>query len=522
MAEHLRALVVILLLASVVFAFAKAPACALASATADFERRRNLWFAITLTAFLAHNFWVYIVVAAVLLLLVLPREPNKLAMYFFVLFAVPPISVQITGLGVIEHFFTIHYLRLLALAILLPAFLSLRRQPDTERFGQSIPDKILLVYLILNFVLILQVDTATNAVRRGVFYAFIDTFLPYYVASRSLKTLPRFRDALMAFVVGALVLSAIGAFEFAKSWLLYTGLQDALDAPWGPRYYLRRGENLRAHGSTGQAIAFGYAVAVAMGMFLYLRRSVPNPTAWGLGLLLLIAGLIAPISRGPWVGAAAIFLAFVATGPSAGLRLAQFGLIGVIGGSVLLASPAGETIIEHLPFVGSIDARNVTQRQRLLEVSIQVIMQNPFFGSFTARYSSTMQELRLGDGLIDVVNTYVRVALESGLVGLSLFSGFFIAVAVSIVRSMRSLPERNGELHLLGQALLATLFGILVIIYTVSSISVIPYIYWSVAGLGVAYARMLALAKAPANAPRIAGRAGLQATTAKKRFMGSG
>jgi hypothetical protein len=58
------------------------------------------------------------------------------------------------------------------------------------------------------------------------------------------------------------------------------------------------------------------------------------------------------------------------------------------------------------------------------------------------------------------------------------------------------LPERGGEHYLLGQALIATLLGILVIIFTASSITVIPVIYWSVAGLGVGYARMLAAARA--------------------------
>ena len=48
MAEHLRALSVILVLATLVYAFAKAPACATASTAADFDRRRNLWFGITL------------------------------------------------------------------------------------------------------------------------------------------------------------------------------------------------------------------------------------------------------------------------------------------------------------------------------------------------------------------------------------------------------------------------------------------------------------------------------------------
>lgn len=522
MPEHLRSLVVILALATVVFVFSKAPACALASTAGDFERRRNLWFAITLIAFLSHNFWIYIIVVLAFLLFALPREPNKLAMYFFLLFAAPPIAAQITGLGIVDHFFAINYLRLLALAILLPAFLFLIRQPDTERFGRSLPDKILIGYLVLFFLLLLQVDTFTNAVRRGVFYSFIDVFLPYFVASRSLRTLTRFRDALMAFVVAALVLAAIGAFEFGKGWLLYTALEDALGAPWGASFYLRRGENLRAFGSTGQPIPLGYTMAVALGFILYLRRSIPSPAAWIPGGLLVIAGLIAPVSRGPWVGAAAIVVLFVALGPSAGLRLVQLGLAGAIGGAILVASPAGETVIDHLPFVGSIDARNVSQRQRLMEVSYQVIMQNPFFGSFTARFSGPMQELRMGDGLIDVVNTYVRVALESGLVGLSLFAGFFIAVAIGVFRSLRGLADKNGELHRLGQALLSTLLGILIMIFTVSSITVIPVIYWTVAGLGVGYVHMLALEKAPATSPRTGERTGFRPATAKSHIMGSG
>ena len=497
MPEHLRALVVILVLATVVFAFAKAPACTLASTTGDFERRRNLWFGITLAAFLAHNFWIYTLVAAALLLFAVAREPNKLAMFFFLLFAVPPISAQITGLGIINYFFTIDYIRLLTLMVLFPAFLSLRTQPDIERFGRSIPDKLIAGYIILNFLLMLTASTFTNTLRHGVFYAFIDIFLPYYVASRALKNLQGFRDALMGFVVAALVLSAIGAFEFARHWLLYSPLQDALGTRWGYAHYLDRGESLRAQGTTGQPIPLGYVMAVATGFILYLRKSVPNPMAWVLGLVLLSVGLIAPLSRGPWVGAAAMLLVFVATGPSPGSRFAKLGLLGVIILPALLASPAGEKIVDYLPFVGTVEEGNVTYRQRLAEISIQVITQNPFFGAFDFIYSPAMQELKQGQGIIDIVNTYLGVGLGSGLVGLSLFSAFFIAVAVGIFKAMRNLADKNHELHLLGQVLFSTLIGILVIIFTVSSISVIPVIYWSVAGLGVAYARMLALAKAP-------------------------
>jgi O-antigen ligase len=179
---------------------------------------------------------------------------------------------------------------------------------------------------------------------------------------------------------------------------------------------------------------------------------------------------------------------FIATGRFAGQRLAILGMLSVIVVTVLLASPFGETIIAHLPFVGTIDERNVAYRQRLMEISIQVIMQNPFFGETTFRQASELQVLRQGQGIIDVVNTYLRVGMESGLVGLSLFAGFFIAVAASIFTTMRRLPGRDSELHLLGQGILSTLLGILIIIFTVSSVSIIPVIYWSVAGVGVAYA----------------------------------
>jgi len=482
-----------------VFAFAKTPACALAMSRQDFERRRNLWFALTLTVFLAHNFWVYIVVAAVVLLAAVPRDLNKLAMFFFLLFAVPAIPQEITGLGIIDHFFTIDYVRLLALVVLFPAFLLLRRQTDTEPFGRSLSDKLLAGYLILIFVLQLRGDTLTNAIRHEVFYAFTDVFLPYYVASRSLRNLPAFRDTLMAFTLGALVLAPIGAFEFAKHWLLYTSLDNALGTRWYAGAYLLRGESLRALGTTQQPIVLGYVMTVAMGYFLYLRKTVPNPMAWGLGMAVLVAGSIAPISRGPWVGAAAIILAFGATGPNAKGRFAVLGLLGLLILPWVLFSSIGETIVDLMSFGSFVEASTIAYRELVLKNSMQLIMSSPFFGDANFLSSPLMQELRQGQGIIDIVNTFMVIGLRSGLIGLSLFCGFFLSVGVGIFRGMKMVADMNDERHLLGRALLATLLGIAVMIFAASSISLIPVVYWTAAGLGVGYARMLARAGASAQ-----------------------
>jgi O-antigen ligase len=491
MPEHLRTLAVILVLATGIFMIAKAPTCYAASSTSDFERRRNIWYAITLTAFLAHNFWLYIIFTAAIISLSLPKETNRIALYFFVLLAVPPIRAQITGLGAINHFFEIDYLRLLALVILLPTFISIQSKPTSERFGRLLPDKLLVAYLALQCLLLLQANSLTNTLRVGVFYGFIDIFLPYYVVSRSLKSLSGFRDALVSFVIPALVLSAIAFFEFIRYWLLYAPLESSLGATWGYGGYLAREGSLRAQASTGHPIVMGYVFAVAIGFSLFLRISASSPTKWWLALGLLITGLIASLSRGPWVGAAAMLLAFIVTGPSSMLRLTKLAIFVAMGFLFILATPLADKIISFLPFIGTVESETISYRQKLLENSIYILLQNPFFGAYDFIYSPAMQEMKQGQGIIDLVNTYLVIGLSSGLVGLGLFIGAFAVVAIKIIKRMKKLTDRNGEEHILGQALLATLAGVMIIIFTVSSINAIPVIYWSIAGLGVAYGYFL-------------------------------
>jgi O-antigen ligase len=105
-----------------------------------------------------------------------------------------------------------------------------------------------------------------------------------------------------------------------------------------------------------------------------------------------------------------------------------------------------------------------------------------------------MEELRSGgdDGIIDLVNTYLAVALRFGLVGLCLFVGFFVTLAMGVFKAAKKNHEINNELSLLGRVLLSVLLGVLLIIYTVSSITHVPIIYWMLAGLCFSYLRLSA------------------------------
>lgn len=488
MPEHLRTLIVILVLSTVVFAFAHRPACSIIG-TGNFTRRRNLWFALTLAAFLAHNFWVYTLIAILLLIYANLRETNPPALFFFILFALPVSHIPISGMGLINIFFNLSHARILELLILLPAFFVLIRRSGTLTFGRTWPDVVLAVYLLLTTILYLRETTVTDTLRQA-FYLFIDVFLPYFVISRSLKDLQAFREALLSIVLAIMVIALLAIFETTKRWLLYHSLIDVLGLE-GRLEYLGRGGTLRAIVTAGHPIALGYLIAAGMGLYLFLQRSIRKKFVRWLGMALLAAGLIAPLSRGPWVGAAVLLVVFIATGRYAIRRLMGLAVAGVLTLSLIAVLPGGEKVINLLPFIGTTERGSFDYRQKLLDNSIIVIERNPWLGSVNFFEAPELEALRQGQGIIDIVNTYIGVALETGIVGLGLFVGFFALTLLGLYRAMRSIRDRGSEEHLLGRAILATLLAILVMIFTVSSISFIPIVYWSVAGLGVAYVQMV-------------------------------
>ena len=91
--------------------------------------------------------------------------------------------------------------------------------------------------------------------------------------------------------------------------------------------------------------------------------------------------------------------------------------------------------MNSIPFFGqSTDDASVDYRQRLAERSWELIQLHPFFGD--PLVLTKMEDLRQGEGIIDLVNTYAGITLFYGSIGLlrfwlRSFSGYsrFIACA---------------------------------------------------------------------------------------------
>src|SRR5262249_44478846 len=154
-------------------------------------------------------------------------------------------------------------------------------------------------------------------------------------------------------------------------------------------------------------------------------------------------------------------------------------VIGITMLAVLSLTPIGEQIVALLPFIGSYDAGRGDFPQKLFYKAIIIIGRYLILGSVGFFVSPGMQRLLYAECIIDIVNTYLRVALNAGLVGLGLFCGFFVTILIGLRRVLKMKAVRNTQLHTCARASIAVLIAMLFTIFTVSSTSFIPYVYWS-------------------------------------------
>jgi hypothetical protein len=489
MFENLRAFGFIVILASIVFSF-----CGKALKNdfdmAQFKRWRTTWFIVLAIAFLANNYWLYVVITGLYIFKTSKREPNKTAIFILLLFIVPPMGDDLPGLGVMNYLFTMNHPRILSLAILLPLYFSSKSSTSSFPIGKTSADKFLILYILLATLLEIRGTTFTDSLRHSFSAFFLDMFLPYFVASRGLKSVADIKTAFTALTIVSLIAAVLGVFEWAKGWVLFDALPKVLGSH-GFGGYMWRGGGLRAISSLGHPIVFGLVMAASLGAFLLVSYSIKNKNLHKAGLFTLISGLFVSGSRGPWLGGLVFAAVFAVSADKPGKRVVSLVAVTFLVLGLLTVIPGGEKYYNMLPFIGKSETENVEYRQRLITNSMIVISQSPFFGSVNFMQTPEMQSMIQGEGIIDLVNTYLAFALMYGYVGAGLFTGFFLAIMLGIYTNMKRLPDKTSETYYAGRCILASMASISFSISTVSYILATPTFHFVIAGIGAAYAEIV-------------------------------
>lgn len=501
------ALIYVLLIATPVFLYLK-PIVLRFTNEADYLRRRNLWFALTITGFLSPSFWLFALVAAPLLMWGGRKDSNPVAFYLMLMQVIPDTPVEIPAVG-INEIFALNLSRLLSFFVLIPAAVRLRRStgdPTARKFTTT--DWLVLGFGALQLILYVPPDlpnhqilhnSATNIIRQALLF-YVDVYVLYYVVSRCCSTQQAVVDALASFCVACAVLAPLAIFESVRHWLLYLDISRAWDVPVWVSAYLSRASALRAQVTAGHAIALGYLLAVALGFWLYLSSRVPRRVSRIAITALLLSGLVVSYSRGPWLGAVVIYFVYTALRPHAFTRAFQATLAVLLIAWGISFTAVGARIIDSLPFVGAAaESESAVYRQRLALRAWQLFQENPLFGDQLALHK--MEDLRQGEGIIDLVNTYAQVTLFYGIFGLVLFVTPALFAFFGAARQAKRIQASNPDFASLGNALAACVFGTLVVIATCSFGLAIQNLFYVLLGLTVAFTRV---ARTSATAVRAA------------------
>jgi hypothetical protein len=478
----IKSLTVVLIFLLPILYFSLRPMSNFVTSAQDYRRRCYLMIFLTIASFLSYDFWIFVILAAAATRWAAKRDANPLALYWMVVLAVPPVMRVLPGFGVINNLLAIDYFRVLAFAVLLPEAARIYKNPSPEI---DVRRAAKVGYLIAGFfafqtLLYFGSINFTGFLRDAVGFG-LDTLLPYYVMSRGVKDIDRMKEIFMSFCVAGTVAGVLAIPESLKAWSFYVAVRDALNVQEWFVNILMRGDTFRAQGTTGQPIILACALSVALGLWLCVRGDVQGRMTRGLISLAIGGGLLVTFSRGPWVGAAVSLAVFALMAPQRGRRIVVWGLALAVISAIVLASPYGDKIVSYLPFVkDNVDTGSADYRQRLIEISMNILSYYPFFG--TPYYMAYMEELRQGQGIIDMVNTYLAIALPTGYVGLVLWLLPMLMALTALLKTVGAASGHQHGLHKMAAGLLATLLGLMVSIGTVSPIGVIPILLWGMVG----------------------------------------
>ncbi len=497
MSPHYKAFIVVFVISVLTLIFFQRPFAESVGAK-RFRNWRNLWLALVISAFFVTNYWVFVVVSGLVVFVMSRAEPVKPAIYLLLLAAAPPMGGALSGFGGINYFMKISPQLVIAAVVLIPALFASKHMKKIARAGNA-ADVFFLLWLALQFVLAVRAPSFTS-ILRTIVEEFLAAAPLYYVFSRYPKKLDDIRVLSAAFVLPVLILSATTIPEFLRNWHFYNSVATNWFGQLPFAYTLREGF-LRTSASVFNPITWGFVGMSATGIGLAVLNDRVSKFYKYAGFALLAAGLITSLSRGPWIGAAVIVVVFALSGVNFTKRFFQLAGGGLVAGLATMATPFGKRILDLLPFIGDASTDTVSYRQQLLDAAWDVMLQTPFFGSPNYLENSMLQSLRQGQGIIDIVNTYLQVGLKSGLVGLTLFVGVFVSALLALRKAMKSARAYDARLALYCQAYFATIIGIMVAIFTTSNVGQIPLVYWSLTGGAIALARIEEVQRAKSDAP---------------------
>lgn len=371
-----------------------------------------------------------LIAAAVVTLAFAPLAPTDRTAFFII--AVPAVPVFVYAalpFPGINYLLDLSHLKLASLLVLAPVLLAGRQAAARPAHGVPVFALLAVVYVLYSTLLIASTYGFTGALRHGLEQILL-LLIPMFAMLVALRK-PQDADKLFqAVLIVSLLLAMAALISSFKRWDMY--------AVGG--YYLTeiRDGQMRINATAGtHALAFHLAAGIVVLEYLQRRLQI----GWlrvNLIRLVLFAGMLTTDSRGALGGLAVALIVFtllvLRNRFFRGLLLSG-GLAALFGGMIWLAQ--GD--------VGAYDPHGTfAYRQDLFWTSLDYIAKHPLLGDRNFVQSGHFDHLLQGQGIIDITNLYLQVALKFGLLGLMLFACIFVIPVIKTGRVLLAMRRAHA------------------------------------------------------------------------------
>lgn len=393
---------------------------------------------LPLAAWLLPNIWLlYGVMFATVPLLA--RTPRQVApAYLFALLLLPALDTTVV-IGSVKLFeIGVHD------SLALGAIFALFTRPGRARISFALDVPLLAVLLLL--VTATARDTSVTNFIRVLVNNVLDCALPYYIVSRSIRTIDDLKLCMAYLAAAATVLAVILLYEVRSSWPMYNELHDHYQILM-QLMVKSRGGAMRAGGPFLESTSIAMVLTSCILATWLSRKAFRSTFHYSAVLAVLLAGLTAPQSRGAWIGLfiGTLVADFYRRRPGAAVR--RVAVIGIVGAALFAIAPFSPYLSDTLGMAEG-SASTVDYRQRLFDRGMEEFWNSPIIGYSPPETLSRLGDLRQGEGIIDFVNTYIYFALMSGIVGLAIFIGAFVFYLARVWKCRRFLrfddPDMNA------------------------------------------------------------------------------
>jgi len=383
-----------------------------------------------------HIYWTAYLALLLALPLAAKNRPEAAALYGILVVSLPAIGHPIA----VGNLYLVSADKYMFCGFGLALAFMAKRYSETgpaTRYYFGIPIIILLVLEITH-----QRDPSITAMIRQSIPIVVGMLLPYLLISRSLRNSEDVRRFLLAFTLSGFVMAVIATAEARLHWLIYQQINGSLQIQLGVNLYAKvRAGLLRAPASFPESTTLATFLVLSIMAALACRSSFPSRTKWWAVLVVLALGLISANSRGAFVALAGGLVAWDFYHRRYGSLVMK---VGLAAGAYMCALLAAQFSHYFAAMVGQEagTASTTDYRTQLLHRGMDEIRKHPFFGQNLNTALDNLQDLRQGEGIIDIVNGYINYGLTLGYPGMIGFGLAFVSLTLAML-AIRARVEKN-------------------------------------------------------------------------------